>query len=143
MGLFTKKIPITTVFAGKCRANPEFSDDQAKTLIRKLLPEIMERELGPKAAKNPVYLISFNEWSSKGWYSRDLVQDIKENGFSAFNLEGDRKRMLDDIDRALVQRFDCTSGSFHPACFLFPSGDPLNGVFLLFFEQKVKEDLLK
>ena len=143
MGLFTKKVPVTIAVAGKCWAKLELTDEQAKILIKKLLPQIIKNELEPKNAKNPVYLISFNEWSSKGWYSRDLVQDIQANGFSAFNLEGDRKRMLDEIDRALVERFDCTSGSFHPKCFLFPSGDPLNGVFLLFFEQKVKEDLLK
>ncbi len=143
MGLFTKKITVTIVFAGKYRSKLMFSDEKMKALLKPMIPQIIEKKLGSEAANRPRVLLAFREWSSKDSYSPEFIRDVAEHGFSAFNLDFDRKHMLDDIDRTLMNSFGCSSSTFHPACFMFPSNDPMSGVFLLMYEQKVKEDRLK
>ncbi len=140
MGLFTKKIPVTVILVGKCKPRLSVSENQCLSLLkRSFLPQIIKNNLGDKAAENKKYLLAFREWSSRDSYRPETIREIAKDGFNAFNMTNEVKQMRDDIDRALVERIGIT-GSYRPSCFMFPSGDPLNGIFLLMSEEKVKED---
>mgnify|MGYP007101852500 CR=1 FL=1 len=141
MGLFGKKVPVSFVFVGKYRAKTAMPERQYPALLKPMLPGIMQKQLGDEAANHPRFVWYFGEWSSHV-YTSELIRDIEKNGFSAFNIAGDRQKMLDDINQTLIQRFGCTMDNYHPACMLF-SDYPFAGLFVIYWTQKIKEKRLE
>ena len=142
MGLFGKKVPVNFVFVGKYRAKTAMPESKYPALLKPMLPGIMQKQLGDDAANHPRFVWYFGEWSSHV-YTSELIRDIGKNGFSAFNTTaGDRQKMLDDIDQTLIQRFGCTMDNFHPTCLLL-SDYPFEGLFVIFWTQKIKEKRLE
>ena len=148
MGLFgnkSNKVTAYFVFVGRLSGTSSSVEGQFRIDILNSLPFILRSQFGKNADASHVYSCFFSDWNKKGTYDRSLILDVKENGFNAYNSYGDRKRLLDELQKGMVYQFDVMLKDYEPSvCILSGSGIYAmnSGVYFICFEQKVKDGKL-
>ena len=155
MGLFgnkSNKVTAYFVFVGRLAESVEQAEYNLEQdfidahSIFETLPSILMSRFGKKVNSSYVYSSYFFEWNKNGEeYERSLILDIMENGFNAYNTYGDRKRLLDEVEKRMIYKFNVMLKDYHPSVYIFSSSGEYamhSGIYLICFEQKVKENKL-
>ncbi len=131
------------VFAGRCRAKPLMNDAQYRRILTAQLPEIIRTRSGINTITSPVVPFFFGEWSSKAFVPAAVIHDVQDNGFGTGGFAGEKQRLYEDMNRTMMRRFGQGMNQPHPYCHVFSAADLLNGLFLIFFEDRVRASSLK
>ena len=148
MGLFGKKSnKVTTyfVFVGRLEGTIGIADERYKHTIFNSLPIILMDQFGKSVDEERIHTSFFEDWNIKKAYDKELISDVKEYGFSGFNTFGDRKTLLDEIEKRMIYKFNVMLNEYHPSVCIFSNSGKYalySGIYLLCFEQKIKDGKL-
>ena len=139
MGLFGNKVEACIVFVGEY--TDSYSGIRGIGLEKARFRELYKHQLQALLkGREHVQVWYFDDWSSKKYRISTLL-DVQRKGFSAFD-EGEKRELLDEIEKVLILRYGSAMQDHHPSCFI-DQGAVFTGSFCILCKLKVKEKKLQ